>query len=327
VLVPAFVAYKVVATGAFVATSLWAAATRSAKVAALLWHGVLAAGKAVLAAYRAVVWATAGAMFRLRASMVAQKVAMIAVAAWTKIVTAAQWLWNLAMMANPVGLIIIAIVALVAVIVYLWTHSAGFRDFFIGVWEHIWSFMKMIGAWFAGPFKDFFVNAFLWVMNKVHDVHMFVVGKFNAIVAFVTSLPGRIKAAAKGMWDGIVTAFKGAINWLLSLWNRIDFAINIRVPDWVPGIGGRGFSVPDILPDLPYLEAGGRITRGGAAVVADRNGRGGEVVSLPRGAQVTPLPGGGVARLVIDVRGADAEMKRMVRKMIKDGGGLAATFA
>lgn len=107
----------------------------------------------------------------------ATKAWMIATKAWlamTKVATAAQWLWNAAMTANPIGLIIIGVVALVAGIYLLWTHSAGFRNFFIGMWSHIWSFLKTVGAWFAGPFARFFVAAgkaiaapFVWLWQHV----------------------------------------------------------------------------------------------------------------------------------------------------------------
>lgn len=110
---------------------------------------------------------------------VATKAWMVMTKAWAaaaKIATAVQWLWNVAMDANPVGLIIIAIAALVGGIILLWTHSAGFRNFFIGLWSDIWKFLKTIGAWFAGPFAHFFVEAgktvaapFLWLWHNIMD--------------------------------------------------------------------------------------------------------------------------------------------------------------
>lgn len=137
------------------------------------------------------------------------------VTAATKVWTAVQWLLNLAMDANPIGLIIIAVVALVAVFVLLWTHSEGFRNFFIGMWNAIWSFMKMIGAWFAGPFADFFVAAgkalaapFIWLWhNGIEPVWNFL--------------------QAMGRWfagpfvDGIVAGAKMVAAPFLWLWHNV----------------------------------------------------------------------------------------------------------
>lgn len=52
-------------------------------------------------------------------------------------VTVATWLWNAALSANPISLIIIGIAALVAGILWLWDSCEGFRDLVIGIWEKI----------------------------------------------------------------------------------------------------------------------------------------------------------------------------------------------
>jgi TP901 family phage tail tape measure protein len=112
----------------------------------------------------------------LAAAFLTYKIAVFAMEAPTMAATAAQWALNVAMDANPIGLIIVAIVALVAAIVYLWTHNKGFRDFFIAAWHDIWGALKAVGAWFAGPFADFFVAAWhviagaaLWLWHNVLD--------------------------------------------------------------------------------------------------------------------------------------------------------------
>jgi hypothetical protein len=270
----------------------------------------------------------AGMLTRVRsaAALVAQKVAMVAVAVATKVWTAAQWLLDAAMSANPLGLIIAGIIILIGVIVLIATKTTWFQT----AWRATWSFLKMVGAWFAGPFAGFFVSAWHWIADTFTKGVLWVHTKLMSIVHFVTSLPGRIRKAAKNMWNGIIDAYKGAMNWLATQWNKLDIKVSFTVPDWVPVYGGRHYETPDLLPDLPMLERGGQITRGGAAIVADRNGQGGEVVSLPTGATVTPLSsaaGATTVHLVIDLRGGDAEMRKMFRRMIRADGGSNVTFA
>jgi tape measure domain-containing protein len=58
---------------------------------------------------------------------------------WTSIAlgfaAAKQWLLNIAMSANPIGLIIAAIAALVVGVIYAWRNFEGFRGVLYGVWE------------------------------------------------------------------------------------------------------------------------------------------------------------------------------------------------
>lgn len=113
------------------------------------------------------------------AVVAAQKLWTLATQAWAmaaKIATAVQTALDVAMDANPIGLIVLAIAGLVAAFAYLWTHSSAFRNFWIGLWGDIWGFMKVVGAWFAGPFASFFVSAWhiisdsaLWLWHNVLD--------------------------------------------------------------------------------------------------------------------------------------------------------------
>lgn len=225
---------------------------------------------------------------RSLASSIAMRAAAIAGAAATGIATAAQWLWNIAVRAFPLIAIISAIILIVAGIVWLWNNCAWFRTAVMAVWNAIKDFFLGIGHWFAHDFVDFFVSAYRWIMNKAQEWHAFVVGKFNALVAFVTSIPARIRAAASGMWNGIVDAFRGALNWIISAWNRLQFRI--------PAVNFLGFHVPEFnlgVPKIPMLAAGGHVTHGGLAVVGER---GAEVVDLPTGSTVYPNGAGAAGR-------------------------------
>ncbi|WP_291122788.1 hypothetical protein, partial [Flavobacterium sp. UBA6046] len=66
------------------------------------------------------------------------------VALWTGIVTSAQWLWNLALTANPIGIVVVAIGALIGGLAIAYMKFAGFRAMIDGVW----GVMKDIGALF-----------------------------------------------------------------------------------------------------------------------------------------------------------------------------------
>lgn len=107
---------------------------------------------------------------KFKIGLIGQKIAMVAGAVATGVVTAAQWAWNAAMTANPIGLIIAGIAALVAGIVWLvlnwdkvkaagvsawnWIKDAwsGAGAFFSRIWEGLplaakFAFNKVAGWW------------------------------------------------------------------------------------------------------------------------------------------------------------------------------------
>ncbi len=84
------------------------------------------------------------ALAGITAALVSYKVAAIAATAAEKGMTlaqyaaaAAQTALNAAMSANPIGLVILAITALVAAFTYLWQNSESFRAFWIDLWEKV----------------------------------------------------------------------------------------------------------------------------------------------------------------------------------------------
>jgi hypothetical protein len=240
---------------------------------------------------------------------------VVAYKVWTMVTaayTAVQTALNFAMMANPIGLIIIAIVALVAAFLYLWFHSAAFRDFWIGLWGAIWGFLKAIGAWFAGPFAHFFVDTWHWLVRVGVAVVDDLIGKWNKFKAFLNAIPGAVRTALFNMWNGLKDGFKAAINFIIRGWNHLHF----KMPSFdthVPGIGKvGGFDVG--LPQLPLLDIGGDVLKGGLAVIH----QGERVVPA---AQVRNLPtGGGATTVVLKVSAqADSLFASMVHKAVRDG--------
>lgn len=87
------------------------------------------------------------------------------------IAKAVQLAWNLAMSANPIGLVITAVGALVAGIAILWNNCEGFRNFFLGMWDAIVSGVK---AGVNGIIK--FLNTLIGAINAVGDGLGFISG-------------------------------------------------------------------------------------------------------------------------------------------------------
>lgn len=131
------------------------------------------AANAVAMAQRA--WAAAvafagNACIGTRVQLLLMRAAQIAQAAATGIVTAAQWAWNAAMSANPIAIVIIAIAALVAAIVWIATQTTWFQT----AWKYTWNAVK---------------EAASAVWNFVRD------NIFNPIVTFFTqTIPGAAAA-------------------------------------------------------------------------------------------------------------------------------------
>lgn len=141
----------------------------------------------------------------------------------TKLVTAAQWLLNAAMSANPIALVVIAIAALVAAFVVLWNKSEAFRNFWINLWDNV----KAVASTAWEAITGFFSAA--WdTIKAVWDV---VLGYFQTLWARIQTtfsvvsevLSGFFSAAwnaIKAIWDFVVGYYQG-------IWNGIKAVFSV----------------------------------------------------------------------------------------------------
>lgn len=121
-------------------------------------------------------------MLFVNASTIAWSISMAVLAADIWLAQSAQWAWNLAMSLNPIGLVIAAIVALIAVVVVLWNKFGWFRGAVLGVWEVLKGLGTMI--------KNYVINRFTELLNGITGI-----GK--AFIAFIKGdFQGAIKEGA-----------------------------------------------------------------------------------------------------------------------------------
>ncbi|NBW14532.1 MAG: hypothetical protein EBR82_41690 [Caulobacteraceae bacterium] len=159
----------------------------------------------------------AGVVGGLAGAVLAVNAAMKIYEATLVIVKVAQAALNFVMSANPIGLVVIAIAALVAAFVLAYKHSETFRE---GV-------------------------------NKM----------FN----FVKDAIGASVDLIKGYLDFVLGFYKSIFNGIAKAWNNTIGRLSFEVPSWVPGIGGKGFSVPNI----PMLAEGGIVTGPTLAMIGE----------------------------------------------------------
>lgn len=170
-----------------------AVAAKACAAAQWLWNAALSLGRGLLS------------VAKLAAYAAKQIVISVATKAWT----AAQWLWNAAMSANPIGLIIIGIAALVAAGYWLYknwdTVCAGLSV----AWDWVWGKIKSFWEWLTGGFS--------WDSISTN---------FNAACSLVTekweALKGLLAQGASHLWNGLVVAADTAWVSIKSGWNTVS---------------------------------------------------------------------------------------------------------
>lgn len=111
------------------------------------WNPLIIAVTAAVAAYSAAAFFNT---FVLKGWTIAQWAHVTALIAAEK----AQHLLNIAMTANPIGLIIAAIAAVIAILVVCWNKFAGFRAFILTAWDTIKGFGQAIYQFLVRRFME-----------------------------------------------------------------------------------------------------------------------------------------------------------------------------
>lgn len=151
----------------------------------------------------------------IRGAITAMKEAQLLASAATKAQAVAQGILNAVMSANPFTLIVIAIMAVVAALVYLFNTNEGFRAGVMAVWDAIWGFI--------GPIIEGIGAGLKWLGDTVGGVWDFITGKTSdsgtqmasdASTAFgsMESSAGTSMSSIGGIMDGAMGNIKATSN-------------------------------------------------------------------------------------------------------------------
>ena len=135
---------------------------------------------------------------------------------------------NLAMKANVIGLIVSAIVGLVAAFIYLWNNCDGFRKFWLDLWKKIrqvasdaWTAIKntfsKIGSWFSEKFAQV-QKAGQDAMKKVKK---WFSDAYSGIKNTFSNVGGWFKSKFQSAWSSIKSVFSGWGSFFGGLWTKI----------------------------------------------------------------------------------------------------------
>lgn len=151
----------------------------------------------------------------------------------TTTATAIQIGFNAALNANPIGVIVTLVAALVGALIYFFTQTKIGKKIWSGFTAFLTSSMKTLGGFFSSVWNG-------------------------------------IKTAFTTVFDGIGSAFKGYVNFWAGLINHIIDGLNtikFDIPSWVPIIGGQRWGIN--LPHVPMLANGGLVNTPTTAIIGE----------------------------------------------------------
>jgi tape measure domain-containing protein len=161
--------------------------------------------------------------------------------------------------------------------------------------NNIRDFFRNLGEWMEGTFGFKWKNVFETVKNVVKAFRDYMGPIINSLEVVFLGLTSFISGVFSNNWrrawfgvkqifesivSGLRNIFKAPLNFMIDGINKFLSGIGkIKIPDWVPGVGGKGFSIPRI----PRLAKGGIVS---ASTIANIGEAGTEaVIPLQRNTQ------------------------------------------
>jgi TP901 family phage tail tape measure protein len=190
------------------------------------------------------------------AAAVAHGVAAVASAVATGIWAAAEWVLNLALLANPLTWIVLAIIAVIAVIVLIATKTTWFQT----AWKYSWNAIKAaVGAvvhWFTGTIWPSLQKAYQQMMTGIHAVWNAMKSAWNGIKSAVSAAVGFVN----GMFAALGRATLSVVRFVVQMYQGVRDKLG-QLVSFVRSIPGRILSALGNLGSMLF-NAGKNIIQG-----------------------------------------------------------------
>jgi phage-related protein len=164
-------------------------------------------------------------------------------AAGSLMAAAGQRVLNVAMRANPIGLVITALIILGTAFIVAYKKSETFRRIVQAAMGGVRAAGQAVAGFFRGTVGPAFSAVFAVVGAYAHAWR----------VVMSTAADG-VRVAFSSVARVIAAPFHAAFAGIRAAWNNTIGGRGFSVPDWVPGIGGNSFNIP-------MLAAGGIVTK------------------------------------------------------------------
>jgi len=158
-----------------------------------------------------------------------------AISAWTAITklatgiqivwTNVQWALNAALAANPIGLVVIAIAALVVGLIVAYKKSETFRDIVNGAFHAI---QKVVGA-VVGFIKSHWKLLFVILTGPVGLAVLFIIKHWGKVKSGASAVVGFIKNVFKAVFNILAAPFRLAASVISNVWGKVRSGVSSAV--------------------------------------------------------------------------------------------------
>ena len=169
-------------------------------------------------------------------------------AIWSVIQSVAQFIMSIfSTVFNVIASVFNAIWSVVqSVFGFIWTIVQNYVNFWITVWSTVFNVVSTVLTTIWNTIQSVF--NFIW--GIISGVINSIISAFKNVANIVKSVFTSVKNAISSLFKGVVNIIKAPINGLIGLINGVIKGLNkIKLPDWVPAIGGKGINIP-LIPKL-----------------------------------------------------------------------------